>query len=117
MQDIAEVLSSPEEFWPVLLFVGLFAILWTGLCISGLTAWWGSRRWGARHSRLFLVLALLPTLISLAGLFGINCSFRYEGELYRGTVDLKWFLIIPALVGALAFRTWFRFSKPVNPVS
>jgi hypothetical protein len=116
MQDIAYILSNPDDYWPVLIFAGLFLVLWTALCAAGLAAWWGSRRWGGRHPRFFLVLALLPTLISLAGLFAVNCSFHYEGEIYRGTVDLKWLLIVPALLGAMAFRTWFQFSRPVNPV-
>ncbi|MEK7684997.1 MAG: hypothetical protein AAB466_06215, partial [Verrucomicrobiota bacterium] len=99
-----------------LLLVGIFVVVVALLSLSALIALVGTGKCGPKRSTLWLVLALLPTLVSVLGLLG-HAQFHFAGQSYQGPVDLKWLFVAPGLMGVLALRSWFRFSKQVSQMA
>jgi hypothetical protein len=115
MQDLLEILVNPEEYWPILVFVGGFLVVWGILVVAALTALLAKgTSWSTRHRKWHLGLALFSTVVAVLGLVAGSFRFQFEGQALNGNIDLKWLLVVPALLGALALRAWFRDHRQTS---
>ena len=98
---IRDIIDSPGEYLPVLLFLAAFFLFWAFLCWSGVAALRASTR--TRRLRF----ALAPLLFGLIGVYA-QIPFSMESEGFRLSFDFRWFFIAPLLFGLAGVALWWR---------
>jgi hypothetical protein len=114
MDDLTYLFQHPEEYWPILVLLGVLLVVNLLLVATGALSYIGTRRAPARGATWRLVLALVPALVG--GLLVLYGHMPLQMELGNGTrkcqFDLCWSFLLPLLMGGLALVAYLHPRRP-----
>ena len=101
---VDDIVNDPGEYLPVLSILGAILLFWGGLCWSGVA----SLRARTRRRRFWLAFA--PVVLGFVGVWA-HLPVSMESDGTRLSVDLRWFFLVPLLLGVAGNVLYWKTSR------